>query len=79
MPETRREVRHQLRARLRWAGLGPLGQGVRVTPRADAVAAVRRILGDLGIESQSLSVTGRFGPVGDEHDVVRRAEVTAAA
>lgn len=32
MPETRRDVRHQLRARLLWAGLGPLRDGLWIAP-----------------------------------------------
>ena len=32
VPEERREVRHQLRSRLAWAGLGSLGGGVWLTP-----------------------------------------------
>src|SRR5262249_4125209 len=32
VPEERRAVRHQLRTRLAWAGLGSLGGGVWVTP-----------------------------------------------
>lgn len=35
VPEQRREVRHQLRTRLAWAGLGSLGGGVWITPHAE--------------------------------------------
>jgi len=35
VPEERREVRHQLRTRLAWAGLGSLGGGVWLTPHAE--------------------------------------------
>jgi phenylacetic acid degradation operon negative regulatory protein len=35
VPEERREVRHQLRAQLAWAGLGSLGGGVWVTPHVE--------------------------------------------
>lgn len=45
VPEERREVRHQLRSRLAWAGLGSLGGGVWLTPRvereAELAAAIR--------------------------------------
>ena len=35
VPEERREIRHQIRARLAWAGLGSLGGGVWVTPHVE--------------------------------------------
>jgi len=35
VPESRREVRHQLRTRLAWAGLGSLGGGVWLTPHVE--------------------------------------------
>jgi phenylacetic acid degradation operon negative regulatory protein len=35
VPEQHREVRHQLRTRLAWAGLGSLGGGVWLTPHAE--------------------------------------------
>jgi phenylacetic acid degradation operon negative regulatory protein len=45
VPEQRREVRHQLRTRLAWAGLGSLGSGVWLTPHvereAELAAAIR--------------------------------------
>ena len=38
VPEQRREVRHQLRSRLAWGGLGSLGGGVWLTPHVDREA-----------------------------------------
>jgi phenylacetic acid degradation operon negative regulatory protein len=35
VPEQRRDVRHQLRTRLAWAGLGSLGGGVWLTPHVE--------------------------------------------
>jgi phenylacetic acid degradation operon negative regulatory protein len=35
VPEQRREVRHVLRSRLAWAGLGSLGSGVWITPHVE--------------------------------------------
>jgi phenylacetic acid degradation operon negative regulatory protein len=35
VPEERRDVRHQLRTRLAWAGLGSLGGGVWLTPHVE--------------------------------------------
>jgi len=38
VPEQQREVRHQLRSRLAWAGLGSLGGGVWLTPHVEREA-----------------------------------------
>jgi phenylacetic acid degradation operon negative regulatory protein len=38
VPEQRREVRHVLRSRLAWAGLGSLGSGVWITPHVEREA-----------------------------------------
>ncbi len=35
VPEERREIRHQLRTRLAWAGLGSMGGGVWLTPHVE--------------------------------------------
>ncbi|HTK62937.1 MAG TPA: PaaX family transcriptional regulator C-terminal domain-containing protein [Pseudonocardia sp.] len=73
VPESRRELRHRLRTRLRWAGFGPLGQGVWLTPRADAEPLARRVLAELGLTANVLSVLGRIGGLGSEYEVVNRA------
>jgi phenylacetic acid degradation operon negative regulatory protein len=47
LPESRRDDRHLLRSRLRWAGFGPLRSGLWIAPRVVDVAAVvadRRLL-----------------------------------
>jgi phenylacetic acid degradation operon negative regulatory protein len=41
LPEARREVRHQLRTRLAWGGLGSLGAGVWLTPHVEREAELR--------------------------------------
>jgi phenylacetic acid degradation operon negative regulatory protein len=56
VPEDQRDVRHILRARLRWLGFAPLYDGVWVSPRSshDAAAA---LLDDLGIASGTVFVS----------------------
>jgi phenylacetic acid degradation operon negative regulatory protein len=53
VPEGRRELRHTLRSRLRWAGFGPLYDGVWVSPRAEPEATTA-LLEDLGIASATV-------------------------
>jgi DNA-binding transcriptional regulator PaaX len=48
MPESRRDLRHQLRSRLLWAGFGPLRYGLWIAPgRVD----VEPLLADLSLDS----------------------------
>ena len=53
VPEGRRELRHTLRSRLRWAGFGPLYDGVWVSPRAEPEATTA-LLADLGIATATV-------------------------
>jgi len=56
VPEHQRDVRHVLRARLRWLGFAPLYDGVWVSPRSDATEAVA-LLEELGIASSNVLVS----------------------
>jgi phenylacetic acid degradation operon negative regulatory protein len=73
VPEPERHLRHQLRTRLTWCGLGSPAPGVWITPHSDRAAEVARIIADLGLDDQSLSYIGHFGPVGGEQRSVDRA------
>jgi phenylacetic acid degradation operon negative regulatory protein len=54
VPEERREVRHQLRTRLAWAGLGSMGAGVWLTPHVEREAELRdAVLGAPAAEATS--------------------------
>ena len=44
VPEERRSVRHQLRTRLAWAGLGSMGGGVWLTPHVEREAELREVV-----------------------------------
>jgi phenylacetic acid degradation operon negative regulatory protein len=49
IPEARRALRHKLRTRLQWLGLGTVASGVWIAP-AHAEAEVRRTIEDLDLE-----------------------------
>jgi phenylacetic acid degradation operon negative regulatory protein len=72
VPEERRSVRHQLRTRLAWAGLGSMGGGVWLTPHVEREAELRDAVVDApAAEATSFVASlGRFGSV---------SEVVAAA
>lgn len=61
IPEDQREVRHQLRTRLRWLGFAPIFDGFWISPTASAQDTVRE-LDELGVTSAVVLRTE--GPVG---------------
>jgi phenylacetic acid degradation operon negative regulatory protein len=63
VPEARREVRHRLRTRLAWAGLGSMGSGVWLTPHVERESELRGVvLGAPAAEATSFVASlGRFG------------------
>src|SRR6201986_4693510 len=72
VPEERREVRHQLRSRLAWAGLGSLGGGVWLTPhveREDELGAA--INGEPAAGARSF--VAELGSMGDPRALVADA------
>jgi phenylacetic acid degradation operon negative regulatory protein len=71
VPETHRQLRHQLRTRLTWAGLGSPLPGLWVTPDVGKEKEVTAVVEELGV--QAFSVTGPFGQVGNEQRVVADA------
>lgn len=71
VPETQRQLRHRLRTRLTWAGLGSPMPGLWVTPDADKDKEVAVVVDDLGVEA--FSFLGPFGAVGDQARVVADA------
>lgn len=73
VPEDQRPLRHKLRTGLSWAGFGPLGQGVWISPGAGREQEARRLLSSLGSEVQAASFVGRHASLGDESALVARA------
>jgi phenylacetic acid degradation operon negative regulatory protein len=71
VPETHRQLRHRLRTRLTWAGLGSPMPGLWVSPDVGKEKEVAAVVEELGVEA--FSFTGPFGQVGDEQRVVAQA------
>lgn len=71
VPESQRQLRHRLRTRLTWAGLGSPMPGLWVSPDASKEKEVAAAIDELGVES--FSFHGPFGQIGDQHRVVRDA------
>lgn len=73
VPESQRQLRHRLRTRLAWAGLGSPAPGLWVTPDAGKEAEVGQVLADQGLSGSAFSYLGHFGSIGDPHAVVAQA------
>jgi phenylacetic acid degradation operon negative regulatory protein len=72
VPESRREVRHQLRTQLAWAGLGSLGGGVWLTPHADREAEIEALVRSESV-AEAVSFRGRIGRLGEARRVAETA------
>jgi phenylacetic acid degradation operon negative regulatory protein len=73
IPETQRKLRHRLRTRLTWAGLGSPAPGLWVVPDAGKEAEVAAVITDLGIAEHAYAWVGSTAPFADESRLVRQA------
>lgn len=71
VPETHRNIRHYLKTRFRWVGMGSPTPGVWIAPRMNKAAI--EVLRELDLEKEIYSYVGRFGPVGQEAAMVQSA------
>ncbi|MFC4000513.1 PaaX family transcriptional regulator C-terminal domain-containing protein [Prauserella oleivorans] len=72
VPEARRDLRHQLRTKLTWAGFGSPAPGVWVTPHPSREEEALGILSGLGLHD-AISFVGPYGAIGDESSMVATA------
>lgn len=78
VPESGRQLRHRLRTRLMWAGLGSPAPGVWVSPHPEKQDEVAGVVAELGLDAVAGSFVGPFGTIGRETDVVAQAWDLAA-
>ncbi|MGQ0574539.1 MAG: PaaX family transcriptional regulator [Pseudonocardia sp.] len=82
VPEARRQLRHRLRTRLAWAGLGSPAPGVWLSADPAKQAEVAGVVESLGLTNVSSSFVGPFGAIGEQRAMVAQAwdlaEVEAA-
>ncbi|HEY2657646.1 MAG TPA: PaaX family transcriptional regulator C-terminal domain-containing protein [Solirubrobacteraceae bacterium] len=72
VPEARREVRHQLRTRLAWAGLGSMGGGVWLTPHVERESELREVVLEAPA-AEATSFVASLGAFGSPSEVVAAA------
>lgn len=73
VPEARRALRHRLRTRLAWAGLGSPSPGVWISPDPGKQAEVRDVVADLELGGVTSSFVGTFGAIGEQAEMVAQA------
>jgi phenylacetic acid degradation operon negative regulatory protein len=73
VPESDRRLRHRLRSRLAWAGLGTPAPGVWLSPHPDKQREVAEVLDELGLGAAGFSFVGPYGEIGAQRELVDRA------
>jgi phenylacetic acid degradation operon negative regulatory protein len=66
IPETQRQLRHRLRTRLTWLGLGSPTPGLWVSPNAGKADAVHAVVRELGLSDRAFAWSGDATGIGDE-------------
>ena len=72
VPESRRELRHELRTRLSWAGLGSLGGGLWISPHAAREAEIGAAM-DTDNDASVLSFVATTGSFSNPKGIVAEA------
>jgi phenylacetic acid degradation operon negative regulatory protein len=73
VPEARRQLRHRLRTRLTWLGLGSPASGLWVSPDVGKQADVHAVVRDLGLEEQAFAWIGAADGIGGESRLLAEA------
>ncbi len=66
IPETQRQLRHRLRTRLTWLGLGSPTPGLWVSPDAGKADAVHAVVRELGLAGRAFAWSGDATGIGNE-------------
>jgi phenylacetic acid degradation operon negative regulatory protein len=73
VPERHRELRHQLRSLLGWAGFGSLGPGVWISPHPSHADEARQVLRSLGDAVQGTLLHARLDDPSERQRLVAQA------
>lgn len=73
VPETSRKLRHLLRTRLSWIGLGNLSTGVWLSPHPEREPEVREVLREIGVADTSTVFIARLGDLSEARGIARQA------
>ncbi|MER6006603.1 PaaX family transcriptional regulator C-terminal domain-containing protein [Nonomuraea sp. NPDC052116] len=73
VPETQRQLRHRLRTKLTWLGLGSPSPALWVIPDASKEAAVREVIRELDLTDRAYAWTGPSAGIGDTAKLISAA------
>jgi phenylacetic acid degradation operon negative regulatory protein len=73
IPESQRRLRHRLRTRLTWLGLGSPTSGLWISPDAGKRKDVDRVVEELSLREQSFAWVGPAAGIGEESRLVGAA------
>jgi phenylacetic acid degradation operon negative regulatory protein len=73
VPEAQRQLRHRLRTRLTWLGLGSPAPGLWVVPDAGKADAVREVIAELELGDRAYAWVGPSAGVGDTATLIGAA------
>ena len=65
VPESQRQLRHKLRTRLTWLGLGSPSAGLWIIPDVTKAAGVAGVMAELDLEGRAFAWIGRLAEIGD--------------
>ncbi|MFC5828381.1 PaaX family transcriptional regulator C-terminal domain-containing protein [Nonomuraea insulae] len=73
VPETQRRLRHRLRTKLTWLGLGSPSPALWVIPDASKEAAVREVIRELDLTDRAYAWSGPSAQIGDTAKLINAA------
>jgi phenylacetic acid degradation operon negative regulatory protein len=65
VPESQRQLRHRLRTRLTWLGMGSPSPGLWVVPDVSKEAEISAVIDELGLHDRAFAWAGTATPTGD--------------
>jgi phenylacetic acid degradation operon negative regulatory protein len=73
VPESQRQLRHRLRTRLTWLGVGSPSPGLWIVPDAGKEAEVRSVIEELDLSMRAFAWTGTSAGIGDPATLLKAA------
>jgi phenylacetic acid degradation operon negative regulatory protein len=73
IPESQRRLRHRLRTRLTWLGMGSPTSGLWISPDAEKAGDIERVVEELSLREQSFAWVGPAAAIGEESRLVGAA------
>jgi len=73
IPETQRQLRHKLRTRLTWLGMGSPSPGIWILPDVNKVADVAAVIDELDLNPRAFAWTGKLASIGEPDALIEDA------